>query len=90
MPWLEDLKFPRGYQMGTHIVILLINEIEIILEMAGSTCLFSQEDIVLRLTPKIEANSSMLKFNMFFLINLIFSDNFINDYLPFLKNDTIL
>lgn len=18
MPWLEDLKFPRGYQMGTH------------------------------------------------------------------------
>ena len=19
MPWLEDLKFPRGYQMGTHI-----------------------------------------------------------------------
>ena len=21
MPWLEDLKFPRGYQMGTHIKI---------------------------------------------------------------------
>ena len=21
MPWLEDLKFPRGYQMGTHIII---------------------------------------------------------------------
>jgi hypothetical protein len=20
MPWLEDLKFPRGYQMGTHII----------------------------------------------------------------------
>ena len=20
MPWLEDLKFPRGYQMGTHKV----------------------------------------------------------------------
>ena len=20
MPWLEDLKFPRGYQMGTHIL----------------------------------------------------------------------
>ena len=23
MPWLEDLKFPRGYQMGTHINKLL-------------------------------------------------------------------
>ena len=22
MPWLEDLKFPRGYQMGTHILYL--------------------------------------------------------------------
>ena len=22
MPWLEDLKFPRGYQMGTHIILL--------------------------------------------------------------------
>ena len=22
MPWLEDLKFPRGYQMGTHIPLL--------------------------------------------------------------------
>ena len=22
MPWLEDLKFPRGYQMGTHISLL--------------------------------------------------------------------
>ena len=21
MPWLEDLKFPRGYQMGTHNLI---------------------------------------------------------------------
>lgn len=25
MPWLEDLKFPRGYQMGTHI-LKYINE----------------------------------------------------------------
>ena len=24
MPWLEDLKFPRGYQMGTHILLLMI------------------------------------------------------------------
>ena len=23
MPWLEDLKFPRGYQMGTHIKLLI-------------------------------------------------------------------
>ena len=23
MPWLEDLKFPRGYQMGTHKSYLL-------------------------------------------------------------------
>ena len=23
MPWLEDLKFPRGYQMGTHIIKLV-------------------------------------------------------------------
>jgi hypothetical protein len=22
MPWLEDLKFPRGYQMGTHKIKL--------------------------------------------------------------------
>jgi hypothetical protein len=21
MPWLEDLKFPRGYQMGTHKIL---------------------------------------------------------------------
>lgn len=27
MPWLEDLKFPRGYQMGTHKKKLnLLNE----------------------------------------------------------------
>ena len=25
MPWLEDLKFPRGYQMGTHILIWICN-----------------------------------------------------------------
>ena len=24
MPWLEDLKFPRGYQMGTHILLLTL------------------------------------------------------------------
>ena len=24
MPWLEDLKFPRGYQMGTHNLFLAI------------------------------------------------------------------
>ena len=23
MPWLEDLKFPRGYQMGTHNFLLM-------------------------------------------------------------------
>ena len=25
MPWLEDLKFPRGYQMGTHKKDILLN-----------------------------------------------------------------
>ena len=25
MPWLEDLKFPRGYQMGTHKTIYTLN-----------------------------------------------------------------
>ena len=25
MPWLEDLKFPRGYQMGTHIFFFVIH-----------------------------------------------------------------
>ena len=25
MPWLEDLKFPRGYQMGTHKMFLPSN-----------------------------------------------------------------
>ena len=24
MPWLEDLKFPRGYQMGTHKIFYII------------------------------------------------------------------
>jgi hypothetical protein len=24
MPWLEDLKFPRGYQMGTHKEIWIL------------------------------------------------------------------
>ena len=24
MPWLEGLKFPRGYQMGTHILKLVL------------------------------------------------------------------
>ena len=27
MPWLEDLKFPRGYQMGTHKLLLSNKEI---------------------------------------------------------------
>jgi hypothetical protein len=31
MPWLEDLKFPRGYQMGTHIKILSMNGLKRIL-----------------------------------------------------------
>ena len=26
MPWLEDLKFPRGYQMGTHKVLLVCDK----------------------------------------------------------------
>ena len=28
MPWLEDLKFPRGYQMGTHILENKAQQIE--------------------------------------------------------------
>lgn len=43
MPWLEDLKFPRGYQMGTHK-----KELEADLEQAiqkGRRCGISDEDI---------------------------------------------
>ena len=29
MPWLEDLKFPRGYQMGTHIFELIFENVNI-------------------------------------------------------------
>ena len=28
MPWLEGLKFPRGYQMGTHIVFYLLEHLK--------------------------------------------------------------
>ena len=34
MPWLEDLKFPRGYQMGTHIADL--NSVNTIKKIGGS------------------------------------------------------
>ena len=37
MPWLEDLKFPRGYQMGTHKtlkeVLQILNRKELLLKM---------------------------------------------------------
>ena len=35
MPWLEDLKFPRGYQMGTHIMLLKLKSLKLCLGLCG-------------------------------------------------------
>ena len=37
MPWLEDLKFPRGYQMGTHKKFLDMDGYENLEELFKST-----------------------------------------------------
>ena len=38
MPWLEDLKFPRGYQMGTHKRILILANLHTIIATKPSSC----------------------------------------------------
>ena len=41
MPWLEDLKFPRGYQMGTHINILTEEQLKTYLDLSNKFCSIS-------------------------------------------------
>ena len=40
MPWLEDLKFPRGYQMGTHKKIYNIPSLTVEKEKSARKPLF--------------------------------------------------
>jgi len=40
MPWLEDLKFPRGYQMGTHIILKFLKFVYNKVSEGGLLCYY--------------------------------------------------
>ena len=48
MPWLEDLKFPRGYQMGTHNLNLNNKDVVIFLKKISK-----KQATITDLTPEI-------------------------------------
>ena len=72
MPWLEDLKFPRGYQMGTHINLFRRDQIYFVEKnnKTGVSDLYSLDEFSPRKSENIQKGYLQGRYGAMPFVNL--------------------